>query len=130
MNTTATSAAHLEGSLARLLYYGTWLASSAIAVGLALALVNSSYIRWATGGIGMLILLPVLRVSLMLFFFLRDRDYRLAIAAALVLTIILLAVLIGLRSAESHPAVTSTELPVVVQSLSSQLPSQLYPSLA
>jgi hypothetical protein len=98
----------LEILLAGLLHYGSWLASAAIALGLALAMLDaragthplggSPQMRLATGGIALLILLPVARVSLMLFMFLRDRDYRLALAAVLVLAIILAGVMIGLRT--------------------------------
>jgi uncharacterized membrane protein len=95
--------------LAGLLHYGTWLASIAIALGLAPAMINVRNgtndlaglpnMRLATGGIALLIFLPILRVSLMLFAFLRERDYRLALAAVLVLAIILAGVLIGVRTA-------------------------------
>jgi hypothetical protein len=99
----------LELLLAGLLHYGSWLASSAIALGLALAMIDKRAgthdlagvpsMRLATDGIALLILLPILRVSLMLFAFLRERDYRLALAAVLVLAIILAGVMIGLRTA-------------------------------
>jgi uncharacterized membrane protein len=111
----------LEILLAGLLHYGSWLASSAIALGLALAMIDTRAgthdlaglpnMRLATGGIALLILLPILRVSLMLFAFLRERDYRLALAAVLVLAIILAGVMIGLRTAASQrfaPGQTNT----------------------
>jgi uncharacterized membrane protein len=60
---------------------------------------NVSWMWLATAGIGLLILLPVMRVLLMLLFFLYRRDYRLALAAVLVLTIILTGVVLGLRTA-------------------------------
>ena len=99
----------LEILLAGLLHYGSWLASTAIALGLALAMIDTRAgthdlaglpnMRLATGGIALFILLPILRVSLMLFAFLRERDYRLALAAVLVLAIILAGVMVGLRTA-------------------------------
>ena len=99
----------LEMLLAGLLQYGSWLASTAIALGLGLALIDARAgthdlagrpkMCLATGGIALLILLPVLRVLLMLFVFLRQRDYRLALAAVLVLAIILTGVMVGLRTA-------------------------------
>jgi hypothetical protein len=98
----------LETLLAGLLQYGTWLASTAIALGLGLGMIETRGaqdlatapdMRLATGGIALLILLPILRVSLMLIAFLRERDYRLAIAAVLVLVIICAAVTIGLHTA-------------------------------
>jgi hypothetical protein len=92
----------LEILLAGLLHYGSWLASTAIALGLALAMIDTrAGTHLATGGIGLLILLPILRVSLMLSAFLRERDYRLALAAVLVLAIIFAGVMIGLRTASA-----------------------------
>ena len=68
--------ARLEQSLATLLRYGSWLASAAIGLGFALALVDSRVgtrnlsilpnMRIASMGIVLLILLPSLRVLLML----------------------------------------------------------------
>jgi hypothetical protein len=98
-----------EMLLAGLLHYGSWVASAAIALGLLFTMIRTrpgthdlaalSGMRLATGGIGLLILLPILRVSLMLFAFLQERDYRLALAAVLVLAIILAGVMVGLRAA-------------------------------
>jgi uncharacterized membrane protein len=86
----------LEELLARVLRYGTWLASAAIGLGFALALMDSNpHMRIATVGIVLFILLPVLRVLLMLLFFIRDRDFRFAALAALVLAIILTGILLG-----------------------------------
>jgi uncharacterized membrane protein len=86
----------LEELLARVLRYGTWLASAAIGLGFALALMDSNpHMRIATVGIVLFILLPVLRVLLMLLFFIRDRDVRFAALAALVLAIILAGILLG-----------------------------------
>ena len=102
---------NLEAVLAALLFYGTWLASLAIAVGLAAAWVGGPYgvapnfpVSLVTGGIGLLILLPILRVALMLFYLLRRHDYRLAVAAILVLTIILAAAVIGLHTTRGPAA--------------------------
>src|SRR3546814_20358434 len=52
-----------------------------------------------TAGIVLLILLPAFRVALMLIAFLRDRDYRFAVIAALVLIIIFAGFVLGLRTA-------------------------------
>jgi len=57
--------------------------------------------RVTAAGIGLLILLPVSRVVLMLIAFLRDRDYRLALAAVLVLGIIFAGLILGSRTAAS-----------------------------
>ena len=96
-----TESLELERSLAGLLRYGTWLASFVITAGLVLASVSSNGMRVIAAGIGLLILLPVSRVVLMLLAFLRDRDYRLALAAALVLSVILAGVILGSRTAAS-----------------------------
>ncbi len=73
----------LESRLASLLSSGTWLASTVVALGLALGRG-----RIATAGIVLFILLPVARVTLMLVAFLRERDYRMSGIAALVLLFI------------------------------------------
>jgi hypothetical protein len=109
MTGSLSKLSRLEILLAGLLHYGSWLAATAIALGLAPAMIATRagthvlsglpILRLATGGIALLILLPILRVSLMLYAFLRERDYRLALAAVLVLAIILAGVMIGLRTA-------------------------------
>jgi hypothetical protein len=97
----------LEELLATLLRYGSWLASAAIGLGFALALIGShrpaqnqvmAPHRIATMGIALFIVLPMLRVFLMLLVFLRERDFRFACIAASVLGIILLGIVLG-RSA-------------------------------
>jgi len=82
----------MNARLADLLHYGTWLAS--IAIGLGLALGST---RIETIGIALFILLPTLRVLLMLLVFLRECDYRFTAIAALVLAIILLGFAVGMR---------------------------------
>ena len=93
----------LEQSLAALLCYGSWLASATIGLGFALALIDSRVgtrnlailpnMRIAAMGIVLFILLPSLRVLLMLLVFIRERDFRFAAAAGLVLVIISLSVI-------------------------------------
>jgi ABC-type uncharacterized transport system permease subunit len=93
----------IESLLAGLLNLGTWLASSVIAAGLVLSLFHE---RWPcpagaqviTAGIGLFILLPVVRVILMLTFFVKQRDYKFAATAAVVLLIIFAGFAIGLLS--------------------------------
>jgi len=103
---TGGASHQLERTLAATLYWGTWLASSAVAVGMTLALLESRTLgettirrdtRITTVGIAMFVLLPIVRVAVMLFAFLRDRDYRFAVIAGLVLTITLLGLLVGLH---------------------------------
>jgi uncharacterized membrane protein len=88
----------LEHVLARLLHYGTLLASTVIAAGLLIAPASGATgFRIATTGIVLFILLPVARVGAMLIFFLRERDYRFGAIAALVLLIILFSYFVGAR---------------------------------
>ena len=97
----------LERLLAMVLQYGTWLASAAIGVGLAIALVAShsglhtvgflSSTRIISLGILLFILLPVFRVFLMLLVFVKERDYRFSVIAGLVLVILILGFIIGMR---------------------------------
>jgi predicted neutral ceramidase superfamily lipid hydrolase len=95
----------LEELLAGLLRNGSWLASAAIGLGFALALIDSRFgtrnlailpnMRIAAMGIVIFILLPTLRVLLMLLVFIRERDFRLAATAGLVLAIVLLGIVLG-----------------------------------
>jgi uncharacterized membrane protein len=92
----------LERRLAQILSYGTWLASGVIAAGLTLAATAwpgigrfSGGMPLVTAGIALFILLPVVRVALMLVFFLRDRDYVFSAAAALVLLIMAIGCVLG-----------------------------------
>ena len=98
MNSAPSTPARLDELLAGLLRYGTWLASAAIGLGLALALIEPQFMRLASVGIVLFILLPTARVALMLAIFFRARDYRLAIVAALVLAIIVLGLFLGASS--------------------------------
>jgi uncharacterized membrane protein len=90
----------MEWLLAGLLRYGTWLASIAIAIGLVLAFTGSLTpgMQVVTLGIGLFILLPSSRVLLMLIVFVRERDYRFGLIAALVLAIIALGVVVGMHT--------------------------------
>jgi uncharacterized membrane protein len=91
----------IESLLAGVLNVGTWLASIVIAAGLVLSLVyqrtpfpNGTQI--VTAGIGLFVLLPILRVILMLIFFAKERDHKFAAAAALVLLILFAGFTIGI----------------------------------
>jgi uncharacterized membrane protein len=95
----------LETLLARQLYFGTWLASIIVAVGLGLTFFNGSAgeqvskaqtgMQVVLAGIALFILLPVLRLVVMLIVFLRERNYRFGLITAVVLIIIALGVLLG-----------------------------------
>ena len=51
-----------------------------------------------TAGIGLLILLPILRVIIMLIVFAKERDYKFAVTAAVVLLILFAGFAVGLLS--------------------------------
>lgn len=113
MNTSVARLLRLEFLLARLLRYGTWLASAVTTLGLTLALIEGlarahdsaslSSTRIITSGIACFILLPVCRVILMLIVFVRERDYRFIVITALVLMTIFVGFAIG---AHTKPART------------------------
>jgi hypothetical protein len=117
MNRATQESAQLEWLLAGTLHYGTSLASAVISLGLGLAVINSRFsapklailrdMRMVTVGIAMLILLPVVRVIVMLIVYLRQRDYRLAAIALLVLTIILLGFTVGVAGSRHRDTPTS-----------------------
>lgn len=86
----------LERRLAIVLRVGTWSASAVVGAGLVLSSTNV-----VTAGIGLFIALPIVCVALMLLWFLRRRDYRIALVAALVLTVIAVAFVAGMRSSGS-----------------------------
>lgn len=96
---------HRDQIIAGLLWYGTWIASAIIAVGMLLgaqAPLEDSLVLGLSGydvvkvGVALFILLPIARVALMLIIFLRERDYVYTAISALVLTIIATGVMIGL----------------------------------
>ena len=84
----------LERQLAIVLRVGTWFASGVVAAGLVLP----SSARLVTVGIALFIALPVVCVALLLLWFLRRGDYRIAVIAALVLAVIVLGFAIGMRT--------------------------------
>lgn len=97
----------LERLLAKVLQYGTWMASAIVGLGLVMALLDSHAVSHSMGvlsgmrivsiGIVLFILLPAIRVLLMLFVFWQERDYRFSAIAALVLVILILGFFIGMR---------------------------------
>ena len=93
----------IESLLAGVLNVGTWLASVVIAAGLLLSLFYertpfSTGAQIVNTGIGLFVLLPVLRVFLMLTIFVKQRDYQFAAAAVVVLLIIFAGFAIGILS--------------------------------
>ena len=93
----------IESLLAAVLNIGTWLASVLIGAGLVLSLFNERT-PFPTGaqvvntGIGLFVLLPILRVILMLTIFVKERAYQFAAAATVVLLSILAGFAIGILS--------------------------------
>ena len=94
-----------ERAIAKLLRYGTWLASTAIGVGLAaqwlhpftkMTLLGLSGFDLMRAGVALFIFLPVSRVALMLCLFVRERDTVYVAIAVLVLAIIGAGFLAGL----------------------------------
>jgi uncharacterized membrane protein len=91
--------------LAALLRYGSWLASAAIGLGCAHALISShahswnlpllSNMRIVSVAVVLFILLPILRVLLMLVVFISERDFRFAFVSGIILAIILLGIFLG-----------------------------------
>jgi uncharacterized membrane protein len=82
----------LERLLAGLLYYGTWVASGVIALGLMAFGTNAT-----TLGIAVFILLPVLRLAVMAAAFIWQKDYRFGLISGLVLAIIGLGLALGMH---------------------------------
>jgi uncharacterized membrane protein len=117
MSGVASTGRRLEHWLARLLHYGTWVATGIVATGLAISLLRTGDSKLAstlsgmrmlpemlsisagmhvmTAGIALFILLPIMRLILMLGMFLHQRDYRFSAIAALVLLIVAAGLLAG-----------------------------------
>ena len=103
MSNKTTKPVHIESLLARVLNVGTWLASVVIAAGLVLSLFyqRPPFLTGAqivTAGIGLFVLLPILRVILMLTIFVKEGDYKFGATAAVVLVIIFAGFAIGILS--------------------------------
>jgi uncharacterized membrane protein len=100
VNRTTIKPLRLESLLAGVLNFGTWLASTVIAAGIGLSLFYRGTtflkgIQVMTAGIGLLILLPILRVIIMLIVFAKERDYKFAVAATVVLLILFAGFAVG-----------------------------------
>ena len=103
MSTKKTRAVRIESLLAAVLNIGTWLASVLIGAGLVLSLFNERT-PFSTGpqvvntGIGLFVLLPILRVILMLTIFVKERAYQFAAAVVVVLLAIFAGFAVGMLS--------------------------------
>jgi len=103
MSSNRTKPVRIESLLAGVLNVGTWLASIVIAAGLLLSLFYQrkpfpTGEQVVTAGIGLFILLPIVRVMLMLTIFVKERDYKFAAAAAVVLLVIFAGFAVGTLS--------------------------------
>jgi uncharacterized membrane protein YhaH (DUF805 family) len=97
----------LERLLAALLEYGTWAASILLATGIVLNVCENQELLTISGtragvafvsvGVAIFILLPILRLTLMLGMYLRQRDYRFSLVVALVLLIVGIGCFAGVR---------------------------------
>ena len=99
MSGKKTRPVRVESLLAGVLYIGTWLASVLIGAGLVLSLLNERTpfpTQVVNTGIGLFVLLPILRVSLMLTIFVKERAYQFAAAALVVLLTIFAGFAIGI----------------------------------
>ena len=101
MSEAIVKAPQPEWLLARLLRYGTWMASGVTGLGLAMSLVGVEGTSVVAAGVALFIALPVLRVLVMLGAFILDQDYRLVIIATVVLMTILAGLVIGLSLSNS-----------------------------
>ena len=84
-----------ERLIAGLLWYGTWVASAVIGVGLTASLLGQGGLSVQKAGIALFIALPVARVALMIGIFVRERDFAYAAISAVVLAIIAAGVIAG-----------------------------------
>jgi hypothetical protein len=107
MNAPRLALPQLDRWLAALLQYGTWIACAVIGAGLVCnaaagaGLLQAKETPWGasiiTAGVGLFVLLPVLRVTLMLAVFARQRNRRYVAIAATVLAIIAAGCVLGIR---------------------------------
>ncbi|HEY2686014.1 MAG TPA: DUF1634 domain-containing protein [Steroidobacteraceae bacterium] len=90
----------MESQLAHLLDYGTWIGTLLIAVGLVWPAAGLNFgprpMPLVTLGVIVLIALPVIRVLVMLWNFVRTHERRFALLALLVLVIVAIGLAIGI----------------------------------
>lgn len=83
--------AQVEKRLENLLQYGTWTATGVTTIGVLLSSMTT-----INCGIGLFILIPVGRVLGLLMSFIKEKDYKMASAGFIVMSIIVLSFLIGM----------------------------------
>jgi uncharacterized membrane protein len=105
MKPAAETYGRREQAIAALLWYGTWLASAVIAIGIAFGALQKfegapnfgfSGYDIVKLGVALFIALPIGRVALMMAIFLHERDYAYTAISALVLAIIAAGIVFGL----------------------------------
>jgi uncharacterized membrane protein len=94
----------LEDLLAKVLHRGTGAACLVVGCGLILSAVPICTVNTigrilGMAGVALFILLPVVRVSMMVFVFLEDRDYVFVLISALVLAVIGFGAVLGFEFA-------------------------------
>lgn len=81
-----------ERTLAALLWWGTWLATAVIAVGLIFQMRAAAVLN---AGIGLVIALPIVRVIVMAVQYAKQREFRYAVMSVAVLLIIEVGMVLG-----------------------------------
>ena len=84
--------AQVEKRLENLLQYGTWTATGITTIGVVISSMTT--INW---GIGLFILIPVGRVLGLLMSFMKEKDYKMATAGCIVMSIIIFSFLMGVK---------------------------------
>jgi uncharacterized membrane protein len=92
----------LENLLAILFQRGTWAACLIVGFGLifdatSIAALDRIGDILKVAGVALIIFLPIVRVTMMIFVFLSDRDYLFVVISVTVLVVILVAALLGIR---------------------------------
>jgi uncharacterized membrane protein len=97
MRANAADEIRIEAQLAHLLDYGTWLATGLITLGLIGSRFRAGFLppSLVNAGVLLFIALPVVRVLVMLWNFVRLRERRFALCAVAVLAIMTLGLFLG-----------------------------------
>jgi uncharacterized membrane protein len=96
MKTAVVTEREVGRLIQRTLQIGVWLALACFAVGLALRLLAhpAAAGNWFLAGVVALILTPVARVAMLAFGYWRAKEYAFTLAALVVLSLLLIAVLL------------------------------------
>jgi len=96
----------LERRISKLLEWGTWIGCAIVSAGIAMGLFSAVQFRYDSTrlvsiGIATFIAMPILRVAVMAFTFIKEKDAVFAIISVLVLLIIGIGAVIGVLHADS-----------------------------